>query len=277
MCRECCINIRPVGSSRQEVPAGFPPLPQVNVLVSAVTDMAQKGKGCGVAAEGSQTLERGLRALRMIAEEPRGLTAAEVAARLDVHRSIAYRLLSALVRQRFAWKDSANRYRVGVAFHTLAQASRPPLLDVAGPVLRDLAAELGVTACLVVPDGGEAVAVAVVEPPGSGARLSYRVGNRDPLERGAGGLALLAALPPRPDEPARIAEVRERGYAVTGEELIPGVHGTAAPVGGRTDELPAAITVLTLREDVARESVPVVVAAARRLSEALRAPGAAAG
>ncbi|MEU9576749.1 IclR family transcriptional regulator [Streptomyces chilikensis] len=226
-----------------------------------------------MAAEGSQTLERGLMALRMIAEERDGLTASEVGARLGVHRSVAYRLLGALVRQGFAAKDDANRYRVGLAFFTLAELTRPPLLDAARPVLRDLAAELGVTACLVVPEGNDAVAVAVVEPPGSGARLSYRVGNRDPLDLGAGGLALLAALPPRPGEPGRVAEVRARGYALTCEELIPGVFGVASPVVRQAHEQPAAVTTLTHREDLARQAVPAVLAAAERLARALAAPG----
>ncbi|MGY3204863.1 IclR family transcriptional regulator [Streptomyces sp. TE5632] len=222
-----------------------------------------------MAAEGSQTLERGLMALRMIAEEPQGVTASDIAARLGVHRSIAYRLLTALVRQNFAAKDEANRYRIGVAFFTLAQQSRPPMLDTAQPVLRDLAAELGATACLVVRDGMEAVAVAVVEPPGSGARLSYRIGNRDPLDRGAGGLALLAAADPTPDEPERIADVRFRGYAVTSEEVLPGIFGVASPVGARSDEQPAAVTVLTHHQDLAEAAAPAVVAAAERLTAAL--------
>lgn len=226
-----------------------------------------------MAAEGSQTLERGLMVLRMIAEERDGLTASEVGARLGVHRSVAYRLLTALVRQGFAAKDGAHRYRVGLAFFTLAELTRPPLLDAARPVLRDLAAELGVTACLVVPEGQEAVAVAVVEPPGPGARLSYRVGNRDPLDRGAGGLALLAAGAPAAGEPDRVAEVRDRGYALTREELIPGVFGVAAPVVRRPHEQPAAVTTLTHREELAEQAVPAVLAAARRLSHALDTPG----
>lgn len=225
-----------------------------------------------MAADGSQTLERGLTALRVIAEAPQGLTASEVAARLGVHRSIAYRLLTALVRQEFAAKDAANRYRIGVAFFTLARQARPALLDAAQPVLRELAAELGATACLVVPEGAHAVAVAVVEPPGSGARLSYRVGNRDPLDRGAGGLALLAAQPPSEEEPARVAEVRARGYATTREELIPGTYGVAAPLTRRADETPAAVTVLTHRQEVADSAVPAVLAAARQLSGALALP-----
>lgn len=228
-----------------------------------------------MASDGSQTLERGLTALRMIAEEQQGLSASEVAARLGVHRSISYRLLAALVRQQFAVKDSAGRYRIGASFFLLAERSRPPLLDAARPVLRALASQLGVTACLVVPEGSDAVAVAVVEPPGSGARLSYRIGNRDPLDRGAGGLALLAAMPPSAGEPGRVAEVRARGYVMTSEELIPGTFGVASPVGRGVHEQPAAVTVLTHRQDLAQDAVPAVLAAGERLTKALAGPATA--
>lgn len=227
-----------------------------------------------MATDGSQTLERGLTALRLIAGRPEGLTAGEVASELGVHRSIAYRLLAALVRQGFAHRDGAGRHRPGVAFYTLAELARPPLLEAARPVLHDLAAQLGVTACLVVAEAGQAVAVAVVEPPGAGPRLSYRVGSRDPLERGAGGLALLAARPAAEGEPDRVAEVRSRGYAATGEELIPGVFGVAAPVGRGVGEEPAAVTVLTHRKELADGAVPAVLEAAARLAGTLTSPSA---
>jgi DNA-binding IclR family transcriptional regulator len=219
----------------------------------APPDDATGTKGGAVSADGSQTLERGLTALRLIAGRPEGLTAGEVAVGLGVHRSIAYRLLAALVRQGFARKDGTGRHRLGAAFFTLAELARPPLLDAARPVLGDLAAELG----------------GVVEPPGDGPRLSYRLGSRDPLERGAGGLALLAAMPAAEGEPDRVAEVRARGYARTGEELIPGVHGVAAPVGRAIGEEPAAVTVLAHRPDLAERAVPAVLAAASRLGRTL--------
>ena len=45
---------------------------------------------------GSQTLARGLSALQMVADSPSGLTVQQLADRVGVHRTIAYRLLSTL-------------------------------------------------------------------------------------------------------------------------------------------------------------------------------------
>ena len=223
-------------------------------------------------ADGSQTLERGLHVLRMLAEEPDGLGASEVAARLGVHRSIAYRLLMALTRQNFAARNEDGRYRVGMEFFTLAERIRPRLLDVADPVLRELTAELDATACLVVAENGSAVAIAVIEPPGPGPRFSYGIGNRDPLERGAAGIALLAAGEPGDEEPERVRTTRETGHVVTHEEVVPGSIGIAAPIHPPRGGQAAAINVITHRRDIAERAIPFVVGAARRITDALRGP-----
>ncbi|NYV72942.1 hypothetical protein [Streptomyces sp. UH6] len=87
-----------------------------------------------------------------------------------MHRSVAYRLWCALVRQGLAVENEANRCRVGLALFALAELNRP--------VLRDRARGLGVVACLMAPERRDAVAVAVVEPSMSCARVSCRFGDR---------------------------------------------------------------------------------------------------
>ena len=47
-------------------------------------------------AETSQTLDRGLRVLDVLAAAPGGLTVTELAARLEVNRTVVYRLVSTL-------------------------------------------------------------------------------------------------------------------------------------------------------------------------------------
>lgn len=219
--------------------------------------------------EGSQTLERGLLVLATLAEHADGLTATQAAEETNLHRSIAYRLLTSLTRTGFAERDASARYRVGPALVALSGRVRPRLREVAEPVLQELASELGATASLVEVIGDAAVATVVAEPPTDGPRFSYRLGNRDPLDRGAGGLAALAAAAPAPDDPPRVHDVRKAGYATTYGELNPGAYGAAAPVTGVPDTR-ASVNVVTNREDVAERAVPLVVAAARRISESMR-------
>ena len=221
------------------------------------------GDGTGTGS-GSQTLERGLRVLEAVAEV-QGATAAEITARAGLHRSIVHRLLVSLERTGYVERDGAGRYRVGRALTTLSDRTRPRLHVVAEPVLHALAAELDATASLVEVVAGAAVTTIVAEPPTDGPRFTYRLGNRDPLDRGAGGLAALASGPPAPGEPDRVAGVRTSGVVTTYAELNPGAYGIAAPVpwlrGTR-----AAVAVVTSREDVADRAVPQVVAAAAEIA-----------
>ncbi len=235
---------------------------------SADEDDAASSRG----ADGSQTLERGLRALRLLAESADGMTATQVADALGVHRSVAYRLLMTLVRQRFAARDAAARYRAGADLVALAEHVRPRLREAAEPVLRALADTLDATACLVVPDDGQAVAVSVLEPTSHGARVSYRVGSRDPLDRGAGGLALLAAGPARDGEPVRVTEARARGYAFTSGEVVPGTYAVAAPIRTTHPDGPAAVLLITLRPGVAEAAIGSVVEAAAEVVRTLASP-----
>ncbi|MGA9519950.1 MAG: IclR family transcriptional regulator [Myxococcaceae bacterium] len=220
-------------------------------------------------ADGAQTLERGLRALRLLAETPAGLTASEVSRALGIHRSVAYRLLMTLVRERFASRDAEARYRAGAELVRLAEHVRPALREVAEPLLKELARQLDAVACLMVRDGDEVVAISVVEPPSPGPRLSYRLGSRDPLAQGAGGIAVLAAEPPSPDELPRVRTARAAGYVLSSGEVLPGAHAIAAPILARHPEGPACVTLITHRREVAQAAIEPVMDVARRIASAL--------
>ena len=58
-------------------------------------------------------------------------------------------------------------------------------------MLRRLAEQVGCTAHLTVAEGDEALALAVIEPSWTDFHVSYRVGARHPLNRGAAGKAIL--------------------------------------------------------------------------------------
>ncbi|WP_408896375.1 IclR family transcriptional regulator [Nocardioides sp. R1-1] len=216
---------------------------------------------------GSQTLERGLAVLLELGRHPEGLTVAEAAAACGLHRSITYRLLVSLHRTGFAARDEEGRYTVGPATADLAEHSRPRLRDVAEPVLHQLALEIDATASLVEVSGDAAVTTVVAEPPTDGPRFSYRLGNRDPLDRGAGGLAALASGPPRAGEPARVAAVRAAGHVTTEAELNPGAYGIAAPLPGW--HVLAAVNVVTSRPALLTSAVEPVRRAVATITAAL--------
>ncbi|KHL18661.1 UNVERIFIED_CONTAM: hypothetical protein LK11_06325 [Mumia flava] len=220
-------------------------------------------------AEGSQTLERGLAVLEAVAGAPKPMTAAQVVAVTGLHRSVTHRLLVSLQRTGFVVRDSGGCFRSGPTLHGLVEVTRPSLRELAVPVLHALGAELDATATLVEAIGGAAVATVVAEPPGDGPRFSYRVGNRDPLDRGAGGLAALASGPPTAGEAPRVAEVRARGWVRTDSELNAGAYGVAAPITS-VPGVRAAVTIVTHRADVADAAVEPVRRAAAALTDATR-------
>jgi DNA-binding IclR family transcriptional regulator len=209
-----------------------------------------------VPAETSQTLDRGLRVLGVLAGSPGGLTVTELAARLEVNRTVVYRLVSTLEQHALVRKDGRGRLHVGLGVLHLASAVQPALRDVAVPVLRRLAEDVGCTAHLTVADGEEALALAVVEPSWTDFHVSYRVGARHALEAGAAGKAILAG------RTGLAADHDGPGYVVTLGELQPGARGIAAPVRGM-DGFEASVGVVTLG-DLDHESVGarVLVAAA---------------
>jgi DNA-binding IclR family transcriptional regulator len=177
-----------------------------------------------------QTLDRGLTALTLIAEHPAGISIAELAEALDVHRAICYRIVATLREHGLVSRDSDGRVRLGAATAALAARFEPQLRRAADPVLHTLARQTGATAHLSVAQGEDCIAVLVAEPPDAAIRVGYRVGSRHPLTVGAAGLAILALRPAGDDEPAEVATARRLGYAITVGQLQDGAVGVAAGI-----------------------------------------------
>jgi len=210
-----------------------------------------------VAAETSQSLERGLRLLRLLADAPAPMTVTALADALQTHRPVVYRLITALARQGMVHRDADGRWRLGLGVLHLAQRLHPLLRDAAAGPLRRLAEDVGATAHLTIADGEEALAVAVIEPSWTDYHVAYRVGSRHPLDRGAAGLAILA-----------LGAATAPGYQATSGELQPGAHGIAAPVTGVSD-LRASVGVITLGELAVDEVGERVIRAADEIRAAL--------
>jgi DNA-binding IclR family transcriptional regulator len=210
-----------------------------------------------MATETSQTLDRGLHVLRVLADTPAGLTITELAARLAVNRTVVYRLVTTLEQHALIRRDQKGRLYVGLGVLHLASAVQPVLRDLAVPVLRELAEAVGCTAHLTVADGDEALALAVVEPSWTDFHVAYRVGARHDLRQGAAGKAILLGRAGHSD-----------AYAVTTGELQAGARGLAAPVRG-VEGLEASVGVVTLGDFDLDLVGPLVSTAARQVASRL--------
>ncbi|GAB3238695.1 IclR family transcriptional regulator [Mycolicibacterium hippocampi] len=220
-------------------------------------------------APGSQTLARGLSALQLVASSPTGLTVTQVADDIGVHRTIAYRLLSTLAQFRFVAKGEDGRYRSAAALAVLGASFDNNVRQMCVPTLRGLADELGTTVSLLVAEGDQQVAIAVIVPTNVFYQLSFHEGSRYPLERGAAGIALLASMPPRPGERDLVPLARQQGWVSTHGEIEPNTYGLAVPVRRRPPAPPTCINLISHREDVVVDGRETVIKAADELSAIL--------
>lgn len=217
----------------------------------------------------SQTLDRGLKVLSLLAEQSDGLTAGELAEQLATARAVVYRLLRTLESHRLVGRIG-TRYVLGIGISELASRLRPRLQAVVLPILRRLSTQTNSTSLLSVADGDEALILLTEEPPQSTFHLALRQGARHALHLGADGVAILAGRPPSDDDTDDVQRARERGYALTVGVLQPGALGVAAPIS-TSDWASASIGVVQLGTEVSDPGVPGFVVsaateAARRLS-----------
>jgi DNA-binding IclR family transcriptional regulator len=220
-------------------------------------------------APGSQTLARGLNALQLVAEAPAGLTVQQVADGIGVHRTIAYRLLGTLSQFRFVAKGEDGCYRPAAGLAVLGASFDRNVRQLSLPTLRALADDLGTTVSLLVAEGDQQVAVAVIVPTQVAYQLAFHEGSRYPLDRGAAGIALLASMPPRPDERDLVVRAREQEWVITHGEIEPNTYGLAVPVHRLPPSPPTCINLISHREDVVMRGKDAVIKAAKELSALL--------
>lgn len=201
-----------------------------------------------------RSVARAARILSVLADEPEGRTAKEVAEALDLPLPTAYHLLGTLVGEGLVSKDSRRRYRLGPALGKIGDAFArqfSPAEYLVGPLHR-LAAETGETAYVGSWRHGRIVVLASVEGDRALRVSGAHVGYVESAHARASGKLLLALasederrsylqLHPLVAETPRtivspgeldleFERIRLRGYAVDEEEFREGVACVAAPV-----------------------------------------------
>ncbi|MGI5320934.1 IclR family transcriptional regulator [Actinomadura nitritigenes] len=209
--------------------------------------------------ETSQTLSRGLDVLRLLAGPEAPLSTARIAAELGLSRAIVYRLVSTLAEHGLVRRNPDGSLAIGLGALQLTQNLHAGLRDTANEYLDRLANEAGATAHLVVADGDDALALAVVEPRGTTFHVAHRVGSRTPLGVGAAGKALVAAREGR------------GGLFFSEGELTPGAYGISAPLP-RVRGIAAAVGIVTLAGNATPVMRELVERTALELDDALGSP-----
>ena len=210
---------------------------------------------------GTQAVDRAARLLSEVVHSTDPVTFTELTAATGLARSTTSRLLLALERNHLIRRDDHGRFLPGEMFVSFAWrgGAEAGLVAVAQPFLERLGKATGETVNLGVSSGGMVEQIAQVDS-------TYFIGGTNwvglsvPLHCSALGKVLLAygaaqltpgKLDRRTDRTitsevalrGELTSVRARGYAITDEELEPGLIALAAPVHGFDGAVVAALSV----------------------------------
>jgi IclR family transcriptional regulator, acetate operon repressor len=213
---------------------------------------------------GTQAVDRAARLLSEVVHSADPMTFTGLSAATGLAKSTTSRLLLALERNGLVRRDDHGRFLPGEMFVSFAWrgGAEAGLVAVAQPFLERLGKATGETINLGVASSGMVEQIAQVDS-------TYLIGGTNwvglsvPLHCSALGKVLLAygtaqlptggkdRLERRTDKTitteaalrADLAGVRSRGYAVTDEELEPGLIAVAAPIHGYDGAVVAALSV----------------------------------
>jgi DNA-binding IclR family transcriptional regulator len=212
-----------------------------------------------------QSVDRALAVLDLLAAHGE-LGVTEIAAELTVHKSTAFRLVTALEARRLVEQVSdRGKYRLGLGILRLAAATtgRLDVTREARDLCERLAKQCNETVNLAILDDGAAVNV-LQELGGASVASRDWIGSRTPLHATSSGKVLLAYAPARVRDSvlsaplesftpqtitsatklaADLDVVRAAGWASTDEELEAGLTAIAAPVWDSSGRVVASISV----------------------------------
>jgi IclR family pca regulon transcriptional regulator len=238
-----------------------------------------------------EALARGLDVIRVLGERAGAQSLADVAASTGLARPTARRLLVTLealgyVRSR----DGAYELTPRVLELGTAHVAQQDLWTMLRPHVQGLVAQTGESSSLAQLDGSDIVYVGRVAVPKIIA-LAVTIGTRFPALPTSLGKVLLADLPPdeleqvlavpsrsgvvarwqpgRHERDAELATVRAQGWAVTDEQLAPGIRSIAAPVRRGDGRVLAAVNVT-----VHAAETPLATVLEHHLPRLLRTAGA---
>ncbi len=207
-----------------------------------------------------QVIDRAVALLRTLADADEPLGIRELARRVELSPSTTRRIAASLCHHDLCEQTAAGSYQLGLALFELGTHVEAGL-DIRSrslPALQRLSEQSHLTAFVCVQRDDRVIAIERID--GRYAfSLALTVGGSLPLYAGAASRALLAYLPreevlellaKHPPEAftdrtlvkqaeilADMGEIRERGYAISDEDVTPGVAALGMPVFGHHSQV----------------------------------------
>ena len=244
------------------------------------------------------SIDRAVKVIELLSENPRGLKLTEVSSRLEMNPSSAHHLLNTLLPYDYiAQNRDTKKYLLGFRFLEISRRimDNMDIRKVARKYLEALRKETREAVHLVILRGNKVVYIDKFDNPG-GLSLATYIGFATDPHAAAGGKVLLAELPHKnvkeiyqnrklknygkktitnlPMLLEELETVRTQGYAIDDEEYYEGVRCIAAPVrsGGQVvASISVTGSIFTMTMDrIERELKDLVKKTADRISAKMR-------
>ncbi|WP_028559061.1 IclR family transcriptional regulator [Paenibacillus pinihumi] len=227
---------------------------------------------------GTQTLGRAIDILFVLAESGTTLTVSEIAEKVGIPDSTAYRFIQTLIKNGFVERKGRGQIGLGLRIFDLARSlSRQiekDLLTIARPLMEDLTDLTGETTVLFVRSGSKAICIEHVTSKRL-IRMSIENGRVLPLDSGASGKTLLAYESEKVIEEMcklfsdshgskcelekELAAIREAGYCFTLGQVDEDAFAIAAPILDPQQRIVASLSVAGPVHRLSEEAIPVII------------------
>lgn len=247
----------------------------------------------GSERSGIQVIDKAVELLEALKGSASGLPLAEIARRVRMNRSTAYRILSTLEANRLVMRDEHLRYRLGFRLFELGSTVKEQHVAYHAAAIahmRRVAQQLGLTAFLGVRDGdrdGDRALFIEQAVFGDIHYVGYPAGTYLPLNLGAGPRILLAHCEPEeierilhtalgrltemsltdPNElRTELSSIRQTGVAITDGDITIGLAAVGAPVFDGRGEVIAAVSLSGLSQRLLGTDRPEIVDAVKKMA-----------
>ncbi len=202
----------------------------------------------------NQSIKRAIQIMNLFTLQQKELSLSEICRKMDLHKSIVYRILITLESEGWLVKNAeTNKYMLGITLLSLSSVVLDDLIfrKIALPIMKKLSAVTGETVVLTMYSNGGAICIEKIESDNS-IKITSQVGKHFPLHAGATGLAVLMGMPSdkakeilsqkplekftektqtQPQEIINMIEnARENEYIVSVGAIDPGVVAIGVPI-----------------------------------------------
>lgn len=237
-----------------------------------------------------KSFERMFAILAMFSMERTSLSISEIEKELGYPKSTVFRILNTLIKADYIEQDpDTHRYSVGMQFFRLGSIfqSQLDLRNVSLPFMKELAEKSLETIELNIVDETSRLCIEKIDSP-LAVRNFVQIGDRHSLHLGASGKILLTFLEVEEQERVLsklqsehdiriqdlredLQEIKEKGYAFTKGERVPGSFAVSAPLLNEQGKLMAGLTlagpIQRLSKERENELIQLLTGSAKKISE----------